>query len=187
MGRARVIRLLERSAIVIVSFALSIGVIALLSGGLLAGRDQPGVSGSGGGPGLQYRDLGDARLAPGELRPVYDSQPPTSGPHLPATVKRDEAELSDDQLLQALAVGDVVIMYGTGSPPAGLRSLALELEGPFTPALAAVGQAVILARRPGAAGLIGVAWTHLIGVRAPDDPLLREFIQAYLGRGAPGR
>jgi hypothetical protein len=185
MGRARVIRLLERSAIVLVSLALSIGVIALLSGGLLAGRDQPGISGSGGGPGVQYRDLGDARLAPGE-RPVYDSQPPTSGPHLAAAVTLDEAELSDDQLLQALAVGDVVIMYGTRSPPPGLRNLALQNAAPFTPTLAAVGQAVILARRAGTVGLIGVAWTHLIDVSAPQDPLLREFIQAYLGRGAPG-
>jgi hypothetical protein len=187
MGRARVIRLLERSAIVLVSLALSIGVIALLSGGLLAGHDQPGVSGTGSGPGVAYRDLGDARLAPGQRRPVYDSQPPTSGPHLPVTVRRDETELSDDQLLQALAVGDVVVMYGTRKAPAGLRQLALEIAAPFTPALAAVGQAVILARRPGTLGLIAVAWTHLVGVRAPDDPLLREFIQAYLDRGAPGR
>jgi hypothetical protein len=187
MGRARVIRLLERSAIVLLSLALSIGVIAVLSGGLLAGRDQPGVSGNGSGPGVQYRDLGDARLAPGQRRPAYDSQPPTSGPHLPATVKRDESELSDDQLLQSLAAGDVVIMYGTRRPPAGLRSLALEIAAPFTPALAAVGQAVILARRPGAAGLTGSAWTHLVSVNSPNDPLLREFIQAYLGRGAPGR
>src|SRR5450755_2188947 len=127
MGQARVIRLLERSAIVLVSLTLSIGVIALLSGGLLAGRDQPGISGNGGGPGVQYRDLGDAPLAPGERRPAYDSQPPTSGPHLAATVTLDEAELSDDQLLQALAVGDVVIMYGTRSPPPGLRSLALQI------------------------------------------------------------
>jgi hypothetical protein len=187
MGRARVIRLLERSAIVLASLALSIGVIALLSGGLLAGRDQPGLSGNGGGPGVQYRDLGDARLAPGERRPAYDSQPPTSGPHLAAAVERDGIELSDDQLLQALAVGDVVIMYGTRSPPPGLRNLALAVATPFTPPLAAAGQAVILARRPGTRGLIGVAWTHLIDVSTPEDPLLREFIQAYLGRGAPGR
>ena len=187
MGRARVIRLLERSAIVLASLALSIGVIALLSGGLLAGRDQPGVSGNGSGPGVQYRDLGDARLTPGERRPAYDSQPPTSGPHLAAAVTLDGAELSDDQLLAAVAVGDVVIMYGTRSPPPGLRDLAVGIAAPFTPTLAAVGQAVILARRPGTRGLIGVAWTHLIDVSAPQDPLLRDFIRAYLGRGAPGR
>jgi hypothetical protein len=187
MGRARAIRLLERSVIVVVSLGLSISVIALLSGGLLAGHDQPGVSGVGGEPGVQYRDLGDARLAAGQPRPVYDSQPPTSGPHIPATVQGDEAELSDDQLLQALAVGDVVIMYGTRSPPGGLRKLALEVAPPFTPALAAVGQAVILARRPGTAGLVAAAWTRLAAVSGADDPLLRQFIGAYLGRGAPGR
>ena len=118
-------------------------------------------------------------------RPMTRNRQPAA--HLPATVKRDEVQLSDDQLLQALAVGDVVIMYGTRRPPAGLRSLAIELAAPFTSALAAVGQAVILARRPGTVGLTGVAWTHLVRVRAPNDPLLREFIQAYLGRGAPDR
>jgi len=38
---------IERIAIVIAAFALAVGVILLLSGGLLAGRDTPAVSGHG--------------------------------------------------------------------------------------------------------------------------------------------
>jgi hypothetical protein len=187
MGRDRVIRLLEWAAIVVVSLAIAIGVIAILSGGLLAGHDQPGVSGAANVVGEQFRDLGHAHLRPDQPRPAYDSDPPTSGAHVPVPVQRDEAQLSDDQLLQALEVGDVVMMYGRRTPPPGLTALARDVAAPFSPALAAAGQAVILARRPGTAGVIGLAWTHMLRVSGSNDPPLRTFAQAWLGRGAPGR
>jgi hypothetical protein len=177
---------LERVAIVVASIALSFGLIAVLSG-YFAGRDQAGVATGQTGPGIAYPDLGDAHLAPGQKRPEYDSTPPTSGAHVPQPVTRDETTLTDDQLLQALEEGNVVIMYGTKTPPPGLRALALSLAPPFTPALAAAGQAVILARRPGTDGLVGLAWSHAVSVRTPQDPRLAAFAQFWLGRGAPGR
>lgn len=183
----RLNRWLERLAITVVALAIAVGVIAFLSGGLLAGRDQAGVSGAGTPVGVRYRDQGHALLAPGTLHPEYDSQPPTSGAHVPVGVQHDYAQLSDDQLLQALQVGDVVIMYGTANPPPGLPALADSIAAPFTPALAAAGQAVILARRPGLSGLIGLAWTRAIQVSSVQDPALRSFTQYWLGRGAPGR
>jgi Protein of unknown function (DUF3105) len=178
-------RLIERLLIVAVSLAISIGVIALLSGGLLAGRDTPGVSGTDSGPGVAFRDQGDAQLRAGDLEPVYDSDPPTSGPHIPEPVSRNGAQLTDYQLLQALQVGDVVLMYGTRRPPSGLAALADSLAPPFTPALAASGGAVILAYRPGTEGVIGLAWTHMQRVASAADPALRSFAQFWLGRGAP--
>lgn len=187
MGRTRLSRLLERAAILVAALVISIGVIALLSGGLLAGADNPGLSDSGGPLGIQYKDLGHAHLAPGTLHPGYDSGPLTSGPHVPVAVQRDLIKLSTDQLLQALEVGDVVIMYGTATPPAGLQGLANSIAAPFSPALAAAGQAVILAPAPGVSGLIGLAWTHLIPVRSAADPRLRSFVLFWLGRGAPRR
>lgn len=183
----RLSRWLERLAITVVALAIAVGVIAFLSGGLLAGRDQPGVSGDGTPVGVRYRDQGHALLAPGAPHPEYDSEPPTSGAHVPVAVEHDYAQLSDDQLLQALQVGDIVIMYGASNPPADLRALADSIAAPFTPALAAAGQAVILARRPGLSGLIGLAWTRSIRVSSVQDPALRSFTQSWLGRGAPGR
>jgi hypothetical protein len=176
---------LERVAIVVASLALSFGLIALLSG-FFAGRDQAGVSMTQTGPGSAFPDLGAAHLRPGDKRPEYDSTPPTSGAHFPLPVTRDEAQLNDDQLLQALELGNVVFVYGSRKPPPGLRSLALRLASPFTPALAAAGQAVILARRPGTIGVDGLAWAHAVSVRDPSDPRLAEFAQFWLGRGAPG-
>jgi hypothetical protein len=176
---------LERVAIVVASLALSFGLIAVLSG-FFAGRDQAGVSGTGTPVGEAFRDLGAAHLSAGELHPAYDSNPPTSGAHVPAAVDRDERPLSDDQLLEALELGDVVIFYGTGKPPPGLVALADAVAGPFSPALASSGLAVILAPRAGTIGLTGVAWAHLVSVRDANAPLLRQFAEYWLGRGAPG-
>ena len=78
-----------------------------------------------------------------------------------------------------------MVMYGGAKPPPGLRTLALSLAPPFTPALAAAGQAVILARRPGTAGVLGLAWAHMLRVPSAARPaLLRTFTQYWLGRGA---
>ena len=170
----------------VASLALAFGLIALLSG-FFAGRDQAGVSAVDSGPGRALPDLGHAHLKPGAPRPRYDSDPPTSGAHVPVPVRHDQRKLSTDQLLQALEEGNVVVMYGGGTPRPGLRALALSLAPPFRPALAAAGQAVILARRPGTRGLLGLAWAHAITVPGPRDPRLRAFIQFWLGRGAPGR
>jgi Protein of unknown function (DUF3105) len=176
---------LERLAIVVASLALSIGLIAALSG-FFAGRDQAGVSGAAPPVGQQFRDLGHAHLQPGQPHPAYNSDPPTSGAHVPEPVLHDGAKLNDNQLLEALESGDVVIMYGGRNPPPGLSSFARATAGPFTPALAAAGQAVILARRPGTKGLIGLAWAHKLRVSVANDGPLRPFTDYWLGRGAPG-
>jgi hypothetical protein len=178
------VRLLEGLLVVIASLAIAVGVIAVLSGGLLAGRDNPGLYGPGGQLGVQFRDLGDATLAPGAKTPVYDSSPPTSGPHRTALLHRDGTDITDDQLLTALAAGNVVFLYGTRRPPAGLRALANSVAAPFTPALAAAGQAVILGHRADIPGVIGLAWTRGLHVRTPTDPQLRSFALVWLGHGA---
>jgi hypothetical protein len=100
-------------------------------------------------------------------------------------VTRDETKLNNDQLLGALAAGDVVILYGGAQPPPGLTTLAQALGPSFTPALVQSGQAVILGRRPGTAGLVGLAWAHMIRSASVLDPRLREFAAYWLGRGAP--
>jgi hypothetical protein len=173
----------ERVAILVASLALSIGLIGLLSG-FFAGRDPAGVAGAAATVGLKFRDLGHAHLQPGELRAPYDSDPPTSGAHVPEPVLHGVGPLNNDQLLQALEVGDVVLVYGTSHPPAALKTLANNVGGSFSPALAAAGQAVILTPRPGTQGVTALAWTRMLRVRSAQDPLLAQFAQELLGRGA---
>ncbi len=179
-------RWLERGAIVLASLAVSVGVIALLSGGLAGGRDNPGISVNGGSvPGKAYPDQGDRRLAAGDPRPSYNSDPPTSGAHVPLPVTRNGAEISDDQLLQALSLGDIVFLYSSSAPPGGLQAIADQVAPRFTPALAADGQTVILARRANLSTITAVAWAHMLRSNSAGD--LRTFATHWLGRGATGR
>jgi Protein of unknown function (DUF3105) len=183
---SRVIRVVELVAIGLASLVLSVGLILLLSG-YFAGRDQAAISGGTSGPGQAFPDLGHAALTPGQPHPSYNSNPPTSGAHVPEAVTGDEANLNDDQLLEALQLGNVVIVYGTRSPPAGLTQFTRLVAPAFTPALAASGDAVILARRPGARGLAALAWAHLLRVNTASDPALGQFVTFWLGRGAPAQ
>jgi hypothetical protein len=175
---------LERVAIGLASLALSIGLIAVLSG-FFASHDPAGVTTSGSGPGHRFPDQGHAHLAPGELRPVYNSEPPTSGPHIPILVQSDGVELTDDQLLEALERGDVVFTYGTPTPPPALTALAKSVASRFTPTLAAAGQAVVVSPRARTTGIYGLAWTRMIHTASAIDPGLRDFAEFWLGKGAP--
>lgn len=175
---------LERLAIAVASLALSVGLIALLSG-YFARHDSAGVSGTAAAPGQAFPDLGHRHLRPGQIAGPYNSNPPTSGAHHVVAARRDQARLSDDQLLTALESGDVVIAYPPGRPPAGLAALASRLAAPFSPALAATGQAVILAPRAGTRGIVVLAWRHLLRAASANDPALAQFVSFWLGHGAP--
>jgi hypothetical protein len=145
------------------------------------GDKQTGVK----GPGQVFGDLGAKHVPPSQRgRAHYNSDPPTSGPHVLEPVRRDETVLTTDQILHALELGNVVLVYGSGSPPAGLRALAEKVSGgPFEPALVQAGQSVILARRPGTKGVVGLAWRHLWRAPSAADPELRRFAEFWLGRG----
>jgi hypothetical protein len=164
------------------------GAFALIA--LLSSRDSSTFS-IPAGPGQQFADLGNRQLASGTPDPRYASDPPTSGPHVAAPVRADDEPLSADQLLTALADGDIVLVFSDPRQAAALRALADGVAGPFDPSVAAAGQAVILDPKPaasaiGAATVTAVAWRHMLRAAAPSDPALRAFVSFWLGRGAGG-
>jgi hypothetical protein len=167
---------------------LIIGVLVLLvvAGGaigivaIFTSRDAATVQGTP--PGEEFADQGARHLRPGERPEPYNSDPPTSGPHRPSPIPRDGTELTDDQIVHALELGNVVWLYGTPRPPAGLRALAVDLAGPYDPAVAEAGQAVILGVRPGTEGIVALAWRHRLQVSDGSDPALSEFTTYWLGR-----
>ena len=115
-------------------------------------------------------DRGAEHVEDGPQTPASPpAEPPTSGPHRPEPIDADRTELSDDQILEALHLGNIVIAY-EGDPPTDLQ------QDPFSPELAAAGQAVILDHRPGIGPTTALAWRR----RATDR--LSEFIDAYLGQ-----
>jgi len=161
------------------------GVIGLLV--FFAARDASQLSEAGTGergPGVGFADQGARHLARGQRPPApYNSRPPTSGPHAPAPIRRDEAPITDDQLLHALEQGNVVLLYGTDRAPPALRTLADGFFG-FDRALIAGGQGVILARRAGTRGVVALAWRRMLRTSAAADPQLQAFVEFWLGRGA---
>lgn len=180
-------RRLRRLGAVVLTLVIALGGVVLL---LLffQGRDHSQIhdaSPTAGGPGQSFRDQGHAHLAAGQQpAKAYASNPPTSGPHRVVAIRRDATRLTDDQILHALELGDVVLLYGTPQPPPQLRALARQLAGPFDPALAASGQAVVLGQRPGTEGVVALAWRHLLRVPSASDPALADFATYWLGRGA---
>jgi hypothetical protein len=127
------------------------------------------------------RDQGNAhRKAPAGFR--YATDPPTSGPHLPVRIPAT-GTLTNDELLHALELGDVVLVYGKTADGPVLAALRDDVAG-NDPALVGAGQAIVLDQRPGTAGVVALAWRRLLRVKAANDPRLREFAQAWLGHGA---
>ena len=106
---------------------------------------------------------------------------PTSGPHQPDLVTRDGRAITNDQLLHAIELGNVVILADTITAP--LRRLQREVAGPFDAEIAAAGQAVILAVREGAGPATAVAWRRSLRAASAADPELLRFVENRLGKG----
>jgi Protein of unknown function (DUF3105) len=178
----------RRRTLGVLACALIVAVGALAVLVTQFGTRDSSTTAGGAGPGRTTPDQGDAHSLPGGAPFRYAGDPPASGPHRVSLVTRDGGPLSTDQLLTALERGDVVLVYADPRLTAALRDLASAQAGPFTPALAATGQAVVLDRRSTLAGapVVAVAWRRLLGIRTTSDPALTTFVQAWLGRGAPG-
>ena len=158
--------------------------VVIAVGGLIAlalafnARDDAPLSGAAEGPGEVQPDRGAGHDGPAEVDGL-----PTSGPHRPDLVTRDRRRLTDDQIIHALELGNVVVLYEAPEPDASLLALQEEVSGPFDAELAAAGQAVIPARRAGAGAATALAWRRALQADDPADPRLLEFTEAWLGRG----
>jgi len=157
-----------------------IGAVIVLAGiyGLMTlfnGRDSAGVGQeSAAGPGALEPESTD--------RPAATGPPPTSGSHANRNVTR-EGRLRPDELLTALDQGNVVVLYPGTRPPSTLTDLQEALSGPFDPELAAAGQMVVLGRWPGLDQVEALAYRRRLVAAGPDDPQLRAFAEAWLGKG----
>lgn len=162
---------------------LAAGVAAVV--GLLGSRDDAQV-GAATGPGRIEPDRGARHLPPGVHADVPAGTLPTSGPHRPVPIVHDGTAASDDQILHALELGDVVILYDAARAPAALRAVQRDVAGPFSPELAAAGQAVVLVRRSGSGQATALAWRRDLRAADPAAPEVRDFAESWLGRGIGG-
>jgi hypothetical protein len=169
---------LRRALLAVAGVALAVAVVAAVFL-FTTGRDDSQLSGPQ-GPGELQPNRGASHSGPAE---ASGDDPPTSGTHEPRMVTRDRRPITDDQLIHALELGDVVILYDAPQPPAALVQLQDEVSGPFDAEIAAAGQAVILARREGAGPATALAWRRILRADEPADPELRDFAEHWLGRG----
>jgi uncharacterized protein DUF3105 len=169
---------LRRLLVVLLGVAVAIGALVGLVL-FLGSRDDSQISAAPSGPGELQEDRGARHDGPAE----DTAEPPTSGAHRPDLVGRDRRELTTDQIIHALELGNVVILYDGERPAPALVRLQEEVSGPFDAELAAAGQAVILARRAGAGPATALAWRRELRADEPADPALREFAESWLGVG----
>ena len=165
-----------------------IGTLVVLAGigGLLLfaqSRDSGELSGGeASGPGQVHPDRGAAHGA--SAPEVSSAELPTSGEHAPAALARDKTDITGDEWLHALELGNVILAYGSEEPGQALQRLQEDL-GPYDPELAAAGQSVVLAYVDGLAQPTAVAWRRTLEFQDPATPEVREFVEAWLGTGAP--
>ena len=150
---------------------------------VVSARDPSGVA-TREGPGEALADQ-CASHSPPPAGFRYASRPPASGPHRPRLPRGDERRLSDDELLHALELGNVVLAYDARRPPRALQALRDDVAGPFDVELAAAGQAVLLVEHPAADGMTALAWARRLRTADASDPALREFTEFWLGQATP--
>jgi hypothetical protein len=167
--------------LLLVVLAVLVGCAALAALLLaLTARDESQVAGAPAGPGELQPDRGAAH---GTAARVPAGELPTSGAHRAELVTRDRRALTDDQIIHALELGNVVVLYDAPDPGSALEAVQEEVAGPFDAELAAAGQAVILARRESAGPATALAWRRMLRSDDSTDPRLREFAETWLGQG----
>lgn len=143
-----------------------VGVLAVVLV-VARGRDDPGLGGDATG-GTPAADIPD--------------RTPGSAP------ARDGVALSRSQWTFLVGRDNVVVSYRDGQSATALRALQREVAGPYRPALATAGQAVVLDRSPDRAGdgVQARGKASSFTTSDPADPALRDYVEAALGGAAGG-
>ena len=162
---------------------LTIAIVAVLIvvAGALAWGPITSSLGRQAAQGRQFPDQGQQHIALGQPHAPYNSNPPTSGPHLPepATWGIHEQPLPDEQLVHNLEHGGVVITYNCSS---GCPELVEQLKG----LVGGYRAKVLLAPRPNKDvpnRVTMTAWTWLDAFDDFDAGRIRGFIEAHKDRG----
>ena len=129
-------------------------------------------------PGVKFPDLGNAHIQLAtEPHVPYNSEPPTSGPHLPyiAPWGIHTEPIVKELQVHNLEDGGVMVQYHCATPCPDLVTKLAEIVGRY-------GTQVILAPYPGMRTRIALtAWTRLDAFDDFDAARIVRFIRAYRG------
>jgi len=135
-------------------------------------------------PGQFFDNQGQEHLAAGQTYDLYNSDPPTSGPHAPAPVQWGvyDTPIPKETLVHNLEHGGSLILYNCAG---GCPDLVRQLESTVESYLAE-GRKVVLAPYPSMDKKIAlVAWTYLDAFDDLDASRIIQFMDADLGADAP--
>jgi hypothetical protein len=129
-------------------------------------------------PGVRLEDLGNAHIAmPDDPHVPYNSDPPTSGPHLPyiAPWGIHTTPIAKELQVHNLEDGGVMVQYHCATPCPGLVERLTAIVRRYE-------TQVILAPYPGMRTRIALtAWTRLDAFDEFDEARIVRFIRAYRG------
>ena len=153
------------------SVFLALGAAALAGCG--------GKSNAGSGCGQPFREPLNANSLQHIIDPnsaKFDTDPPTSGPHLFSSTARGlvERQLLPAEQVTILEAGDVLVQYRDAADAAAVRTLR-QTSVTIAP------NSTLKAR------VVATAWTYKLECGAIDEPALQKFIGAHKGQAAnPG-
>lgn len=127
---------------------------------------------------MSYPDQGREHLTTGSPLPVYNSDPPTSGPHAPNTVPCGihEEPIADVVSVHNLEHGVVMIQY--------LPTISADELSELKATVADLPDHAVLAPRPGNPAVLALsAWTVLLKLDVVDPEAIRWFWDNYGSQG----
>lgn len=160
-----------RERLVKIGSTVGASFVVLLSAYLIYG----GFIGKGSGTSVPMMPA-KYHLAPGEPPPIYNTDPPTSGPHTPYLARWGihQEPIPREVQVHNLEDGGVIVHYNC---PEGCPELVEKLEG-----IVKQFDRVILAPSPGMDTRIALtAWGRLDKFDNFDEGRIRRFIKAYMG------
>ena len=129
-------------------------------------------------PGEQFSALGQQHVLPSSPLIMYNSNPPTSGPHYstPAQSGIYDTEFPDRELIHNIEHGHIWISYRPDLPKDEIEQLAVIAKS--------YGTKIIMAPRAKNDSPIAiVAWQHLLKLSTVDEAQIRAFMNALQGHG----
>jgi len=153
---------------------VGIGVVVV---GLLVGGGVPGVA-TGEEPGRAIPLQGNAHLqSPGSPHAPYNSLPPTSGPHVPwlAPWGVHRIPIPWEVQVHNLEDGGVIIHYRCDQPCPDAVATLERIVGEYQT------QVILTPERRLDTAIALTAWGRVERMEAPDEALIRRFIETYRG------
>jgi hypothetical protein len=126
---------------------------------------------------IEFANLGQEHIEVGAPHELYNSNPPTSGPHYASPVRADvyDQELPDENLVHNLEHGHIWLSYRDASDQEAI-DLATEIQSQYP-------RWVVVTHRPDNNNrLVAASWLRLLVLDELNEDQIQAFILRYRNR-----